>query len=58
MKQSRGWRPQDVVLAIVVLPFGVAFYLVDRLIMGVSWLTDGLSSAARGLTSARHHAAA
>jgi hypothetical protein len=32
------WGPVDVVLALVMLPFGIWFFVIERVVLGVTWL--------------------
>jgi len=32
------WGVLDVILAILMLPFGIWMYLIDRMVIGMAWL--------------------
>jgi hypothetical protein len=43
-----GWGVVDVILALILLPFGVWFLIIDRTVAVIAWLIDDLPVALRG----------
>ncbi len=41
------WGIVDALLALVLLPFGAWFLVIDRLVAGIGWLVDHVPNAAR-----------
>jgi hypothetical protein len=39
-KPAPVWGPVDVILALILLPFGVWMFLIDRLVAGIAWIVD------------------
>jgi hypothetical protein len=35
-----GWGLVDAILALVLLPFGVWFLVIDRMVAGIAWVID------------------
>ena len=35
-----GWGIVDVILALIMLPFGVWMLLIDRMVAGIAWIID------------------
>ena len=43
------WGIVDVILALVLLPFGVWFLLIDRTVAVIAWIIDDMPVALRGV---------
>ena len=44
---SYRWGVVDVILALILLPFGVWFLLIDRTVAVIAWMIDDMAPALR-----------
>lgn len=41
------WGIVDVILALILLPFGIWFFLIDRTVAVIAWMIDDMGRAPR-----------